>query len=174
MYSMIRNHTYHTSVMIRRLLPPDQRRPLTEAEENLLEQIQAGIIQPPWEVEAAERRARRSKTPIDLAVSGLKQARAELAKQAGYTRDLIFHNWCKARVEQVDDPRHWTQARELYEDYLSYGRAFGKKWAEKIAGREALATETAWGRWMATVYPVKTRRTAGWYYPLRIRKGAKR
>jgi hypothetical protein len=152
--------------MTRRIISPDQRRPLTEDEKKLLEQMEAGTLLPPF----LAKPSRRSKSKIDIALTGLQQARAEAAKQAGWVQDLIFDNWIKNRVEEVDDPREWTQAHTLYENYLEHARAFGKKWKEKQAAFQALATETQWGRWMATRY-TKSRRTRAVYYPLRCKRG---
>jgi hypothetical protein len=106
-----------------------------------------------------------------LAVTGLQQARAEAEKQAGWLQDLVFDDWIERCVIEVDDPRNWTQARVLYEDYLAHARTFGKKAHEKRAVLQELVTETQWGRIMATLYP-KKRRTAGWFYPLQLRRGA--
>lgn len=107
----------------------------------------------------------RSKSKIDVAISGLQKARAEAATQAGFVQDMVFNNWLLKSVMEVDDPRLWSSARALYEDYLEHARSLGKKVKEKRIVFQELLTETQWGRWMATKYP-RRRRTSGNYYPL--------
>lgn len=129
---------------------------------------QAGM---PFLAKRLERRAKPLPSKIDIAITGLQQARAEAEKQAGWLQDLVFDDWICRCVVEVDDPRDWTQARVLYEDYLTHARAFGKKANEKRVALQELVTETQWGRMMVTLYP-KKRRTAGWFYPLkRVRGG---
>jgi len=116
------------------------------------------------------------------AVTALQEARAEAEKQAGWLQDLVFDDWIARCVEEANDPREWTQARVLYEDYLSHARTIADREpikreyrsvteAKRRVALQALATETMWGRIMATLYP-KKRRGKGWYYPLRLVRGA--
>lgn len=152
--------------MVRRLLPRDPNRPpLSDVDQKLLEEMQRTGFLP-----SLDKTSRRSKSMLQTALTGLQQARAEAAKQAGWVEDLFFGAWISNCVEEADDPRQWTRASVLYENYLHRARRFSEKQKrlEKQAALEALATETQWGRWMATRYP-KKRRTAGFYYPLRIK-----
>lgn len=125
----------------------------------------------PFIAKKLERRTKPLPSRIDVAITGLQQARAEAEKQAGWLQDLVFDDWIERCVVEADDTREWTQARILYEDYLTHARTFGKKNNEKRVALQELMTETQWGRMMATLYP-KRRRTAGWFYPLRLRRGA--
>ena len=128
---------------------------------------QAGM---PFIAKKLERRTKPLPSKIDMAITGLQQARAEAEKQAGWLQDLVFDDWIRRCVVEVDDPRDWTQARVLYEDYLVHARTFGNKGNEKRVVRQELVTETQWGRLIATLYP-KKRRTAGWFYPLKCVRG---
>lgn len=149
-----------------RLLPRDPNYKPSEADKKLLEEMQRTGFLPSLD----SKPSRRSKSMLERAITGLQQARAEAAKQAGWVQDLFFSAWISNCVEGADDPRQWTRASVLYENYLHRARKFSQKQKrlEQQAALEALATETQWGRWMATRYP-KKRRTAGFYYPLRLK-----
>jgi hypothetical protein len=74
-------------------------------------------------------------------------------------------------VVDAQTPSEWTQASTLYENYIAHARRFGENRAQRSQSVLALATQTQWGRMMATLFP-KTRRSAGWFYPLKLRRGA--
>lgn len=74
-------------------------------------------------------------------------------------------------VIAAQEPSEWTQARILYESYLQHAKTFGRNRGQRELSVQELATETQWGRMMATMF-VKKRRRAGWYYQLRLKRGA--
>jgi hypothetical protein len=156
----------YIQIMVFRLTKPDPNWKPTEADKKLMEEMQRTGFLPSIDGKPS----RRKKSMLEGAITGLQQARTEALKQAGWVQDLFFGAWIHNCVETADDPRHWTQARVLYENYLQRARRFSLKQhrLEKQAALEVLATETQWGRWMATRYP-KKRRTAGFYYPLRLK-----
>ena len=90
----------------------------------------------PFIAKKLERRTKPLPSKIDMAITGLQQARAEAEKQAGWLQDLVFDDWIRRCVVEVDDPRDWTQARVLYEDYLVHARTFGNKGNEKRVVRK--------------------------------------
>lgn len=124
----------------------------------------------PWIAKRLENQTKPRQSRIETAITGLQQARAEAQTQAGWVEDLIFDDWIARCVIEANDPREWTQARVLYEDYLTHAKTCAKNRAQKTLVVQVLATETQWGRMMATLFP-KKRRTAGWYYPLRCKRG---
>ena len=148
-------------------LPLPENDPAPPLDPSIEAARQAGM---PFIAKKLERRAKPLASKIDMAITGLQQAREEAEKQAGWLQDLIFKDWIERCVVEVDDPREWTQARVLYEDYLAHARTFGKKVHEKRVALQELATETQWGRMIGMLYP-KRRRTAGWFYPLKRRRG---
>lgn len=109
--------------------------------------------------------------PKDLQpVSALQQARAKAEELTGAVRSAAFDDWVRRCVVDAQTPSEWTQARTLYESYIAHARRFGDNRAQRSQSVLALATETQWGRMMATLF-VKKRRSAGWYYPLRCKRG---
>ncbi|MCU1122436.1 hypothetical protein JAK34_10340 [Stenotrophomonas maltophilia] len=103
--------------------------------------------------------------------TALRQARAKAEELTGAVRSAAFDYWIRSCVVDAKAPDEWTQARTLYENYIAHARRYGDNRAQRAQSVLALATETQWGRMMATLYP-KKRRRAGWYYPLRLRRGA--
>lgn len=104
------------------------------------------------------------------AFSALQQARAKAEELTGAVRSAAFDDWVRRCVVDAQTPSEWTQARTLYESYIAHARRFGDNRAQRSQSVLALATETQWGRMMATLF-VKKRRSAGWYYPLRCKRG---
>lgn len=102
--------------------------------------------------------------------SALQQARAKAEELTGAVRSAAFDDWVRRCVVDAQTPSEWTQARTLYESYIAHARRFGDNRAQRSQSVLALATETQWGRMMATLF-VKKRRSAGWYYPLRCKRG---
>lgn len=104
----------------------------------------------------------------------LQAARAKAEELAGAVRNAAFDDWTRRCVVMADDPREWTQARVLYENYLVHARTYGGNRSQKALAAQARATETQWGRMMATLASdiPKKRRSAGWYYPLRCKRAA--
>lgn len=102
-------------------------------------------------------------------LSALQQARAKAEELASAVRDDVFDDWVRRCVADAQLPDEWTQARVLYENYIAHARRYGENRAQRAQSVLVLATETQWGRMMATLFP-KKRRRAGWYYPLRCRR----
>jgi len=105
---------------------------------------------------------------VVVAFTALQEMRAEALKQADYFRLVVFNDWVERCVEHADEPREWTQARVLYENYLAHTRSFGEKEEARRVSVQEQATETHWGRMMSSVFP-KRRRGSGWHYPLKLR-----
>jgi hypothetical protein len=112
----------------------------------------------------------RKRAERDQSFTALQAARKKVEEFAGPVRDAAFDDWVRRSVVPAKVPAEWTQARVLYENYLAFARKFGRNRAQRALSIEELATETQWGRMMTTVFP-KKRRTAGWYYPLRCKRG---
>lgn len=127
---------------------------------------------PPWQggdreaFEADLLRREREET-----FSALQKARAKAEELTGAVRSAAFDDWVECCMAEARTPDEWTQARMLYENYIAHARRFGNNRAQRAQAVLALATETQWGRMMATLFP-KTRRRAGWFYPLRLKQGA--
>lgn len=85
-------------------------------------------------------------------------------------RNDAFDDWVRRCVVTAQEPTEWTQARILYENYLAHAKTYGNNRADRALSVQELATETQWGRMMATLFP-KKRRRAGWYYQLRCKRG---
>jgi hypothetical protein len=113
----------------------------------------------------------RPRVERDRAFSELRKARTKVEKAAGEVRDLVFREWALRCVQSAQRPDEWTQARTLYENYLLHAKTIGRNRSQRGEIVQELATETQWGRMMATQF-TKKRRTAGWYYPLRVKRGA--
>lgn len=101
----------------------------------------------------------------------LKTARKKVEELSVSVRDEGFDDWVRRYLVTADQPSEWTQASTLYENYIAHARRFGENRAQRSQSVLALATQTQWGRMMATLFP-KTRRSAGWFYPLKLRRGA--
>lgn len=101
----------------------------------------------------------------------LKAARRKVADLNHVLRENAFDDWIRRFVVTAERPDEWTQARTLYENYLKRAKDYGNNRGDKRLSRETLASETQWGKMMGSVFS-KVRRRNGWYYPLRIKKGA--
>jgi hypothetical protein len=102
----------------------------------------------------------------------LKAARKKVLELAAVVRDEAFTDWLRSSVVKAERPDEWTQARELYESYLRQAKNYGINRGDKRLAKEELATETQWGKMMGAEYPSKKRRRNGWYYPVRLKRGA--
>jgi hypothetical protein len=121
----------------------------------------------PFKDAFAEDRARRE---TEANFTNLQKARAKAEELAGAVRDAAFDDWVRRCVVSAQVPGEWTQARMLYASYLDHAQRFGRTRDHRAQSVQSLATETQWGRMMATLFP-KKRRTAGLYYPLRCKRG---
>ena len=112
----------------------------------------------------------RKQAEQDRAFTALHKARAKAEELAGVVRHAAFDDWVRRCVVNIKEPSEWTQARTLYESYLTHAKTYGRTRTHRALSVQELATETQWGRMMATMFP-KKRRSAGWYYPLRCKRG---
>lgn len=111
-----------------------------------------------------------TREPIKSMVK-LKAHRKKLARLAEVVRTEAFDDWVASSVVTAQRPDEWTQARELYEGYVRHAGKYGNNRGDKRLATEVLATETAWGKMMGSLFN-KARRRGGWYYPVRLKKGA--
>lgn len=105
------------------------------------------------------------------AITKLARARRKVQELAPVVRDAAFEDWVRRFLSAVDDPREWTQARVLYENYLKRSRDFGGSRSGRRVSRQELASETQWGKMMRSAF-LKKRRGRGWFYPVRLKQGA--
>ncbi|MGY6551809.1 MAG: hypothetical protein ACXIT4_07920 [Erythrobacter sp.] len=101
----------------------------------------------------------------------LKAARRKVDSLNMVLREDAFDDWIRRYVILAEQPDEWTRARVLYENYLKRARKFGSNRRDRSLSQEVLATETQWGKMMGSLFS-KARRRGGWYYPLRLKKGA--
>lgn len=127
------------------------------------------FLDEPKEIAAWEKEQRRKE--LELTFTGLQKARAKAEELAGAVRDAAFDDWIRRCVVTAKKPSEWTQARTLYESYLRHAQRFGSNRNQVAMSIQSLASETQWGRMMATMFP-KKRRRAGNYYPIRCKRGA--
>jgi len=129
-------------------------------------------IKPPWKggnpEEFRAELARRERLENS---SALQQARAKVEELSGKLRSAAFDDWVRRCLVEAQAPGEWTKARCLYDSYIAHAQHFGDNRNQRSQSVLALATETQWGRMMATLF-IKKRRTSGWFYPLRVKRGA--
>lgn len=129
---------------------------------------------PPWRTDDPEEIAAwqedLKQREIKETFTALQKARAKAEELAGAVRNAAFDDWIRCCVVAAKRPDEWTQARTLYENYVAYAQRFGRNRSQRALSVQELATITQWGRMMATLFP-KKRRRAGWYYPLRCKRG---
>jgi hypothetical protein len=106
----------------------------------------------------------------EYVLTALGAARKKARDLAGEVRSDAFKNWLRHGVVKALEPADWTQARLLYESYLAHAKTYGQNRTQKALVIQELASMTQWGRMMAATVSLKTRRTAGWYYPLRVKR----
>ena len=127
---------------------------------------------PPWLKEEDEKsRLAREEKARDRVFTALGAARKKAEELAGEVRSEGFNDWIRRCLKPATRPSEWTQARALYESYLAHARTYGRNRSQKALSVQELATETQWGRMMATQFPNKKRKTAGWFYPLTVKRG---
>lgn len=102
----------------------------------------------------------------------LKAARKKVDMLADVIRSEAFDAWISSGVVKAERPDEWTQARDLYGAYLRHAAKYGNNRNDRRLSTEQLATETAWGKMMGSLFPSKKRRRDGWYYPVRLKRGA--
>lgn len=105
------------------------------------------------------------------ALTALQKARKKAEELGEVVRDHAFDDWIRRCLAEATRPSEWTQSRELYESYIRHATAYGDNRSSRTLYRQELATETQWGKMMGSLYPNKKRRTAGWFYPLRLKRG---
>ncbi|MCC7100276.1 MAG: hypothetical protein IT500_11870 [Rubrivivax sp.] len=127
---------------------------------------------PPWAIEAARDELRRHE--VERTFTALQKARAKAEELVGAARNDAFDDWVRRCTAPAKTPAEWTQAHVLYENYLAHAQRFGRNRQQRAQSVQALATETQWGRMMATLASQipKKRRAAGWYYAIHLKRGA--
>lgn len=101
----------------------------------------------------------------------LKAARQKVEQLNTLVRDEAFEEWVRRCLLPADEPSEWTQAADLYANYLIRAGDYGRNRGDRALARLELATETRWGKMMGSVLP-KKRRRRGFYYPVRLKHGA--
>ncbi|RJG57702.1 hypothetical protein D0Z70_00280 [Sphingobium terrigena] len=86
-------------------------------------------------------------------------------------RSDAFDDWVRRCTDTASEPREWTRATPLYESYLRHAKTYGANRPDKRLAKEELATETAWGKMMGSLFGRK-RKAGGNYYPLRLKRDA--
>ena len=122
---------------------------------------------PPW----GSSEPLKHKKPDTANLKKLKAARRRVAEYSAVLRTDAFDDWVRRCTETAGEPREWTRAALLYESYLRHAKTYGSNRPDKRLAKEELATETAWGKMMGSLFG-KKRRRAGQYYPLRLKQGA--
>lgn len=120
-----------------------------------------------------------SHTSEQVNMTKLRNARNKVLMLGDAVRTDMFNDWFRRRVVEAAQPSEWTAARDLYASYVRHARQYGPSLEDGQKGtatnrrvaRAEMASETAWGRMMASV-SIKTRRAGGNYYPLRLKQGA--
>ncbi|EXS70299.1 hypothetical protein [Sphingobium sp. Ant17] len=123
---------------------------------------------PPWG-EPSERL--KPKKPDTTNLKKLKAARKKVAEYSAVLRTDAFDDWVRRCTDTASQPREWTQAETLYESYLRHAKKYGANRPDKRLANVTLASMTAWGKMMGSLFD-KKRRRAGQYYPLRLKQGA--
>lgn len=143
-----------------------------------------GLNDPPAPEEVARVKARlKNHQPISRTIkvtpdreklasmTKLKAARKRVKELAAVVRDEAFEDWHSNCVVTAQHPGEWTRAAVLYASYLKYAARYGNNRGDRRLAKEELATETAWGKMMGSLFE-KKRRRAGQYYPLRLKRDA--
>lgn len=102
----------------------------------------------------------------------LKAARRKFQVLGDAVRSEAFDDWLRRNVVNAQRPDEWTQSRDLYEAYVRHAGKYGNNRNDKRLAIQVLATETAWGKMMGSLFPNKQRRGRGNFYPVRLKKGA--
>ncbi|MFT3964537.1 MAG: hypothetical protein QM690_01475 [Sphingobium sp.] len=131
--------------------------------------LEAQSAPPPWGGEPAE--PLKHKKPDTTNLKKLKAARKKVAEYSAILRSDAFDDWVRRCTEIAAQPREWTQAALLYESYLRHARTYGANRNDKRLAKQELATETAWGKMMGSLFDRK-RKAGGNFYPLRLKRDA--
>jgi hypothetical protein len=99
----------------------------------------------------------------------LKAARARVKELGAVVRNEAFEHWRNKFVVIAERPDEWTQAAVLYASYIKHAASYGNNRGDKRLAKQELATETAWGKMMGSLFD-KKRRRAGQYYPVRLKQ----
>jgi hypothetical protein len=110
--------------------------------------------------------------PKIQSLTKLRAARKKAWLLGDAVRSEAFDDWISRCVISAQRPTEWTQASVLYESYLRQAGGYGSNRGDRRLAIEELATETRWGKMMGALFPNKRRRRQGWYYPVRLKKGA--
>lgn len=102
----------------------------------------------------------------------LKAVRKKLLALSDMAREEAFDYWIGQHVAAARQPDEWTRSALLYENYLKHAVEYGRTNADKKLATIERATETRFGKLMSARYPEKRRRRDGWYYPVRLKRGA--
>jgi len=101
----------------------------------------------------------------------LKTARSRVEALTTFVRDEAFDDWVRRCLVSATEPATWTQAADLYRSYINHAGSYGRNRGDRELAKLALATETRWGKMMTSIF-TKQRRTRGWYYPVRLKRGS--
>lgn len=123
----------------------------------------------PWGEEPTEPLAPAKPTTTNL--KKLKAARKKVEEYSAVLRTDAFDDWVRRCTETASEPREWTRAAPLYESYVRHAKTYGANRPDKRLAKEELATQTAWGKMMGSLFGRKRRR-GGNYYPLRLKQGS--
>lgn len=124
---------------------------------------------PPWMDQAPEPSAPAKPTTTNL--KKLKAARKRVEEYSAVLRTDAFDDWVRRCTVTAEEPREWTRAALLYESYLRHAKGYGANRPDKRLAKESLASVTAWGKMMGSLFP-RGRRAGGNIYPLRLKRGA--
>jgi hypothetical protein len=104
-------------------------------------------------------------------MSKLGAARKKVEQLTVVARDEAFDDWVRRCLKEASRPEEWSQSRVLYESYLKHAATYGSSRGDRALSKQVAATETRFGKMMGSLFH-KTRRTRGWYYPVKIKRGA--
>jgi hypothetical protein len=126
---------------------------------------------PPWDDPNRGREPEKERTPRKNFVK-LKAAQKKLDELRVAVRDDAFDEWVRRCTTRAETPKEWTQAAALYANYLKRAKDYGWNKADVRLSRLELASETRFGILMRDAGFLKKRRAKGWFYPVRLKKGA--
>jgi len=127
---------------------------------------------PPWHVPSIpNQQLQKERTPRQN-FKKLKAARRRVEQLRVIIRDDAFDEWVRRCLTEAEAPKEWTQSSVLYQNYLTRAKAYGWNRQDRRLSRHELASETRFGILMRDVGIPKKRRAKGWFYPVRLKKGA--
>lgn len=150
-----------------------------------IERVKARIAQTPRytrTVKVKDLLGKIPKTQEQKDMAKLREARNKVRKLGDVVRSNMFNDWLDRCVVKAEDRRQWTRSTELYASYVSHARQYGPSLkdgekatvTDRMVAREEMATLTAWGKMMGSLFPNKERRSRpnGWHYPVRLKRDA--